>query len=107
MFSKELETLQETSSSESLETGRWHLPVSTPVSSPSNHADICGCVPPFPLNPTETLDQITDFYELSPWPFIREYECLSLSNRVSEAHSIVREDSTIKITDHVNHVPIF
>ena len=40
------------------------------------------------------------------YPIIREHECLSLSNRVSEACSIIREDSKIKITDHVNHVTI-
>jgi hypothetical protein len=49
-FSKELEELQETSSSERLETGRRHLPASTTISSPTDHADICGCVLSFPLN---------------------------------------------------------
>lgn len=49
-FSKELEALQETSSSERLGTGKRHVSVFTPISSPRDHADICGCVLSFSMN---------------------------------------------------------
>jgi hypothetical protein len=37
-------------------------------------------------------------------PAAREYECLHLSNPVSEGDSITRDNSKIKISDYVNHM---
>jgi len=56
--------------------------------------------------PFEPNNQFLWTLSIALYPTIREHERPSLNNPVSEAHSIIREESKIKITDHVNHVTI-